>query len=62
MAITLDNADGLPAVAVYIVSASPHNEVTTLTGATLTKCFVADEKPEHLIGDRRMIAIHLMKD
>jgi transposase len=51
MAITLDNADGLP-ISVYIASASPHNEVPTLTGVTLTKCFVADEKPEHLIGDK----------
>jgi hypothetical protein len=51
MAITLDNADGLPAVAVCIASASPHNEVT-LTGATLSKCFVFNEKPERLIGDK----------
>jgi hypothetical protein len=54
MAIS-DNADGLPAVSVYITStASPHHEVITLAEATLsTKCFVTDEKPEHLVvGDK----------
>jgi transposase len=51
MAITLDNADGLPAVAVYIVSASPHNEVT-LAEAIVSKCFITDEKPERVIGDK----------
>jgi hypothetical protein len=47
-----DNADGLP-ISVYIASAaSPHHEVTTLTRATIsTKCFVSNEKPEHLIGE-----------
>jgi transposase len=52
MAITLDNADGLPAVAVYITStASSHHEVT-LAEAIVSKCFITDEKPERLIGDK----------
>jgi hypothetical protein len=62
MAIS-DNADGLP-IFVYIASASPHHEVTLLAEATIfAKCFVYNEKPEHLVvGDRQMIEIHLMKD
>jgi hypothetical protein len=52
MAITSDST-GLP-ISVYITStASPHHKVTTLTGATISKCFVTDEKPERLIcGDK----------
>jgi hypothetical protein len=53
MAIS-DSTDGLP-ISVYIAStASPHHEATTLTEATISaKCFVADEKPEHLVvGDK----------
>jgi hypothetical protein len=51
MAIS-DNADGLP-ISVYVASASPHHEVTTLAEATLSKCFVSNEKPERLIcGDK----------
>jgi hypothetical protein len=51
MAIS-DSTDGLP-ISVYIAStASPH-KVTALAEATLSKCFVADEKPEHLVvGDK----------
>jgi transposase len=53
MAIISDNADGLP-ISVYVTStASPHHEVTTLAEVTISaKCFVSNEKPEHLIGDK----------
>jgi hypothetical protein len=52
MAIISDSA-GLP-ISVYILStASPHHEVTALDEATVsTKCFVTDEMPEHLVGDK----------
>jgi transposase len=40
---------GLP-VAVYVASASPHE--VTLAEATVAQCFVADENPARLIGDR----------
>ncbi len=52
MAIISDSSSSLP-VAIYIASASPH-EVITLAEPTVYKCFVtsADEKPEHLIGDK----------
>jgi hypothetical protein len=50
MAIS-DSTDGLP-ISVYVTStALPHHEVTTLTEATVSKCFVTDEKPERLIGE-----------
>jgi transposase len=47
-----DNADGLP-ISVYITStASSHHEVT-FAEATISKCFItANEKPEHLLGDK----------
>jgi hypothetical protein len=48
------DSTGIP-ISVYITStASPHHEATTLTEATVSaKCFVADEKPEHLVvGDK----------
>jgi hypothetical protein len=48
MAIISDNA-GLP-IAVHVASTSPHE--VTLAEATVSKYFVADEKPEHLVGDR----------
>lgn len=48
MAIS-DNADGLP-ISIHITSASPHE--VTLAEATLSKCFITDEKPERLIGDK----------
>jgi transposase len=40
---------GLP-VAVHVASASPHE--VTLAEETLAQCFVADENPARLIGDR----------
>jgi transposase len=50
MAIS-DNADGLP-ISVHITStASPHHEVT-FAEATVSKCFVSNEKPERIIGDK----------
>ena len=49
MAIISDSADGLP-VSVYVASASPHE--VTLTEPTVSKCFAAGEKPEHLVGDK----------
>ena len=50
MAIISDNV-GLP-ISIYITStASPHHEVT-LAETTLSKCFIANEKPERLIGDK----------
>jgi hypothetical protein len=51
--MAISDSSGLP-VSVYITStASPHLEVTTLTKATLSKCFVFNnEKPERLIGDK----------
>jgi transposase len=49
MAIS-DNADGLP-ISIYVTStASPHE--VTLAETTLSKCFVSNEKPERLIGDK----------
>jgi transposase len=48
-AVAADSADGLP-ISIYIASASPHE--VTLAEATLSKCFVTDEKPERLIGDK----------
>jgi transposase len=42
---------GLP-ISIYVTpTASPH-KVTTLAEATLSKCFITDEKPERLIGDK----------
>jgi hypothetical protein len=50
MAIS-DNSS-LP-ITIHITStASPEHEVTTLTKATIAKCFVSNEKPERLIGDK----------
>jgi hypothetical protein len=47
------DSTGLPAVSVYVASiASPHHEVI-LDEATISKCFITDEKPEHLVvGDK----------
>jgi transposase len=47
MAIS-DNV-GLP-ISIYVTSASPHE--VTLAEATISKCFITDEKPERLIGDK----------
>jgi transposase len=44
----LDGA-GLP-IAIHVTSASPHE--VTLAETTLSKCFIANEKPERLIGDK----------
>jgi transposase len=50
--MTISDNAGIP-ISVYITStASPHNEVTTLTEATVSKCFVFNEKPERIIGDK----------
>jgi transposase len=49
--MAISDSIGLP-ISVYIASALSHHEVTILAEATLTKCFVADEKPERLIGDK----------
>jgi len=43
------DGNGLP-VAAHVTSASPHE--VTLVEETVSKCFVADEKPARLIGDR----------
>ena|SRR5215207_1980939 len=48
--MAISDSAGLP-IAIHIASASPHHEVT-LTEATISKCFVSNEKPEHLVGDR----------
>jgi transposase len=47
--MAISDSSGLP-VSVYVASASPHE--VTLTEATISKCFIADEKPEHLVGDK----------
>jgi hypothetical protein len=50
MAIS-DSTDSLP-ISVYILStASPHHEVSFAEATVPTKCFVTNEKPEHLVGD-----------
>jgi predicted amidohydrolase len=48
--MAISDSTGLP-IAIHVTStASPHLEVTTLTEATVsTKCFVYNEKPEHLV-------------
>jgi hypothetical protein len=49
MAIS-DSTDSLP-ISVYILStASPHHEVSFAEATVPTKCFVSNEKREHLIG------------
>ena len=47
--MAISDSAGLP-VSVYVAPASPHE--VTLAEATVSKCFVANEKPEHLVGDR----------
>jgi transposase len=50
--MAISDSAGLP-ISIYVTSAaSPHNEVTTLAETTLSKCFIANEKPERLIGDK----------
>jgi transposase len=48
--MAISDSTGLP-ISVYIASASPH-EVTSLAEATVSKCFVFNEKPERIIGDK----------
>ena len=47
--MAISDSLGIP-VAINIASASPHE--VTLAEQTVTKCFVADEKPARLIGDK----------
>lgn len=47
--MAISDSAGLP-VAVHVVSASPHE--VTLVESTVADCFVTDEKPERLIGDK----------
>jgi hypothetical protein len=48
--MTISDNAGLP-ISIYVTSvASPHE--VTLAEATISKCFVSNEKPEHLIGDK----------
>lgn len=47
--MAISDSAGLP-VSIHIASASPHE--VTLAEATVSKCFVADEKPARLIGDK----------
>lgn len=47
--MAISDSAGLP-VAVHVASASPHE--VTLAEETVSKCFVTDEKPARLIGDR----------
>ena len=49
--MAISDSAGLP-VSIHVAStASPH-EVITLAEPTVSKCFVADEKPTLLIGDK----------
>lgn len=43
------DGNGLP-VAIHVTSASPHE--VTLVEETVSQCFVADENPARLIGDK----------
>jgi hypothetical protein len=48
----ISDSAGLP-ISIHVTSAASPHEVTSLTGATISaKCFVADEKPEHPVGDK----------
>jgi transposase len=47
--MAISDSAGLP-ISMHIASASPHE--VTLTEPTIAKCFVADEKPARLIGDK----------
>ena len=47
--MAISNSTSLP-VAINIASASPHE--VTLVEETVAKCFVVDEKPARLIGDK----------
>ena len=47
--MAISDGNGLP-VSINIASASPHE--VTLAEAVVAKCFVPDEKPARLIGDK----------
>jgi transposase len=50
--MAISDSTGIP-ISVHITStASPHHEVTSLAEATVSKCFVSNEKPERIIGDK----------
>jgi hypothetical protein len=52
MVIISDSADGLT-ISVYVTStASPHHEVALAETTLSTECFVSNEKPERIIGDK----------
>jgi len=49
--MAISDSAGLPvSIPVHVVAASPHE--ITLVDPTLSTCFVTDEKPERLIGDK----------
>jgi transposase len=48
--MAISDSTGLP-ISIYVASASPH-EVTFAEATVSAKCFVTDEKPEHLVGDK----------
>jgi transposase len=47
--MAISDSSSLP-IAIHIASASPHE--VTIAEPTIAKCFVTDEKPERLIGDK----------
>ena len=47
--MAISDSNGLP-VSINIASASPHE--VTLAEATVAKCFIIDENPARLIGDK----------
>jgi transposase len=51
--MAISDSSSLPIARHIASTASPHHEVTALAEATLSKCFVSNEKPEHLVvGDK----------
>jgi hypothetical protein len=50
--MAISHSAGLP-ISIYVTStALPHHEATIRDEATLSKCFVSNEKREHLVGDK----------
>ena len=47
--MAIADSNGLP-IAIHIASASPHE--VTIAQATVAQCFVSDENPARLVGDR----------
>ena len=47
--MAISDSTGLP-ISIHIASASPHE--VSLAEATVSKCFIIDKKPEHLVGDK----------